>query len=200
MIARCAEQNKRTSRWVALHRSVSLSEIFSIEEGRLQLDRDQSLFAANPISMFEAFALAQAAKVPFGHSLSEAIRKSLGAIDKEFRSSVNASDEFLKLLRRRGRVGHVLRLMHRVGFLERYLPEFGRVSMLILRDLYHHYTIDEHTLRVVEALDELNNSEDSRRANLRSVFDEVEDPALLYLSLLHDIGKGRDQDTWLVEP
>ena len=192
VIARCAEQNKRTSRWVALHRSVSLSEIFSIEEGRLQLDRDQSLFAANPISMFEAFALAQAAKVPFGHSLSEAIRKSLGAIDKEFRSSVKASDEFLKLLRRRGRVGHVLRLMHQVGFLERYLPEFGRVSMLIQHDLYHHYTIDEHTLRVVEALDELNNSEDGRRANLRSVFDEVEDPALLYLSLLlHDIGKGQ---------
>jgi [protein-PII] uridylyltransferase len=192
VIARCAERNKRTSRWVALHRSVSLSEIFSIEEGILQLDRDPSLFITNPLSMFEAFALAQAARVQFGHSLSEAIRNSLGAIDKEFRSSVKASDEFLKLLRRRGRVGHVLRLMHQVGFLERYLPEFRRVSMLIQHDLYHHYTIDEHTLRVVEALDELNNSEDVRRANLRSVFDEVEDPALLYLSLLlHDIGKGQ---------
>ncbi len=189
---RCAGQNKRTSRWAALHRSVSLGEIFSIENGKLQLDRDPSFFIENPLSMFEAFALAQAAKVPFGHGLSEAIRNSLGAIDKKFRSSVKASDEFLKLLRLRGRVSHVLRLMHQVGFLGRYLPEFGRISMLIQHDLYHHYTIDEHTLRVVEALDELNNSEDSRRANLRSVFDEVEDPSLLYLSLLlHDIGKGQ---------
>src|SRR6185369_14840949 len=80
VIARCSERNKRTSRWVALHRSVSLSEIFSIEEGILQLDRDPSLFITNPFSMFEAFALAQAAKVQFGHSLSEAIRNSLGAI------------------------------------------------------------------------------------------------------------------------
>ena len=97
-----------------------------------------------------------------------------------------------RLLRRRGRVAHALRLMHEVGLLGRYLPEFGRISLLIQHDLYHHYTIDEHTLKVIEALDELNNGEDSRRAHLRAVFDKVEDVALLYLGLLlHDIGKGQ---------
>jgi [protein-PII] uridylyltransferase len=192
VMVRSSEKNKRSLRWAAQHRTVSLGELFSIEDGKLQLDRDPSLFTTNPLSMFEAFALAQAARVQLSHSLNDAIRNSLGAIDKTFRSSAKAADQFLKLLRCRGRVGHVLRIMHQVGFLGRYLPEFGRISMLIQHDLYHHYTIDEHTLRVVEALDELDNSEDSRRANLRTVFDEVEDPALLYLSLLlHDIGKGQ---------
>ena len=192
VIVRLAAQDKRPSRWSAKHRRVSLNELFSINDGKLQLEREPTCLAANPLLMFDAFALAQAANVPLGHSLNEAIRNSLSSIDRKFRSSVETSGAFLKLLRHRGRVGHVLRLMHQVGFLGRYLPEFGRISLLIQHDLYHHYTIDEHTLRVVDALDELNNSEDSRRANLRSVFDDVNDPALLYLSLLlHDIGKGQ---------
>ncbi|HKE58675.1 MAG TPA: [protein-PII] uridylyltransferase [Pyrinomonadaceae bacterium] len=189
---RLTEQDKLSSRWFNWHRPVSLNEPFSIDDGKLQLDREPATFTANPLLMFDAFALAQAANVSLGHGLHEAIRKGLGSIDKKFRNSPAASDAFLRLLRRRGRVGQILRLMHQVGFLGRYLPEFGRISLLIQHDLYHHYTIDEHTLKVVEALDELNNSEDGRRSDLRSVFDEVNDPALLYLSLLlHDIGKGQ---------
>jgi [protein-PII] uridylyltransferase len=192
VMTRVVEGDQRPSRWTVRHRRVSLNELFSIDNGKLQFDGDLTYFAANPLLMFDAFALAQAAKVPLGHNLTEAIRNNLDSIDRKFRGSAEVSDEFLKLLRRRGRVGHVLRLMHQVGFLGRYLPEFGRISLLIQHDLYHHYTIDEHTLRVVDALDELNNSEDSRRANLRSVFHQVDDPALLYLSLLlHDIGKGQ---------
>jgi len=82
--------------------------------------------------------------------------------------------------------------MHEVGFLVRFVPEFGRVSLLIQHDLYHHYTVDEHTIKAVEALDELHISQDKQRAHLRLIFDEIEDTSLLYLSLLlHDIGKGR---------
>jgi [protein-PII] uridylyltransferase len=192
VMVRSAESDKRSSRWAVRNRRVSLNELFSIDDGKLQLDGEPTVFAANPLLMFDAFALAQAANVPVGHSLNEAIRNNLSSIGRKFRSSAEASAEFLKLLRRRGRVGHVLRLMHQVGFLGRYLPEFGRISLLIQHDLYHHYTIDEHTLKVVEALDELHNSEDSRRANLRSVFHDLNNPALLYLSLLlHDIGKGQ---------
>ncbi|HEV8430365.1 MAG TPA: [protein-PII] uridylyltransferase [Pyrinomonadaceae bacterium] len=192
VMARSAERNKRPSRWIARDRRVSLNELFSIDDGKLQLDGDPTGFAVNPHLMFDAFALAQAANVSLGHDLNEAIRSSLDSIGRKFRCSVEASEAFMKLLRRPGRVGRALRLMHQVGFLGRYLPEFGRISLLIQHDLYHHYTIDEHTLRVIDALDELHNGEDSRRANLRSVFQEVNDPALLYLSLLlHDIGKGQ---------
>src|SRR5205823_9384803 len=131
--------------------------------------------------------------VPLGHGLREALTRNAASVDRDFRDSAEVARSFLKLLRRRGRVGSTLRMMHEVGFLGRYLPEFARISLLIQHDLYHHYTVDEHTLKVVEALDELHNSKDRRRAQLRAVLDEVADVALLYLALLlHDIGKGRE--------
>ena len=192
VLARTSEKDNSSSRWFGRKRAVFPGEPFSIKDGKLQVESDPQLFAKNPLRMFDAFALAQAANVPFSHGMHEAIRHSLASVNRNFRASVEAAEAFLKLLRRRGRVGHVLRLMHQVGFLGRYLPEFGRISLLIQHDLYHHYTIDEHTLRVVEALDELNQREDGRRAHLRAVFDDIEDPALLYLALLlHDLGKGQ---------
>jgi len=192
VLARTSEKDKSSSRWFRRQRAVLLGEPFSIKDGKLRVENDAQFFAKNPLRMFDAFAFAQAANVPFSHDVNEAINHSLAGVNQDFRASAEAADAFLKLLRRRGRVGHLLRLMHQVGFLGRYLPEFGRISLLIQHDLYHHYTIDEHTLKVIEALDELNSSEDHRRAHLRAVFDEIEDPALLYLSLLlHDIGKGQ---------
>ncbi len=156
----------------------------------MQLEGDAGLFTSNPMLFFDAFALAQAAGVSFSQTLRDAMRRSLPAIDRNFRDSTEASQAFLKLLGRRGRGGYALRLMHEVGFLARFLPEFGRVSLLIQHDLYHHYTVDEHTLIAVETLDELHISQDKQRAHFRLIFDEIENTALLYLSLLlHDIGK-----------
>src|SRR5260370_38628277 len=109
--------------------------------------------------MFDAFALAQAANVPFSHGMHEAMRHSLAAVNHDFRGSVAAANAFLKLLRRRGRVGLVLRLMHEVGFLGRYLPEFRWISQLLQHDHYHKYTIDEHSLKGVEALTDVDRSE-----------------------------------------
>jgi [protein-PII] uridylyltransferase len=192
LVARSAEPRQPAPRWFGRSRPERLAEPFSISDSRLILHGDSQTFRRNPLLMFDAFALAQAADVPFGHGLREAITRGLPAIDREFRTSSDASEAFLKLLRRRGRVGRTLRLMHEAGFLERYLPEFARISLLIQHDLYHHYTVDEHTLKAIEALDELHGSRGKQRAHLRAAFDAVDDPALLYFSLLlHDIGKGR---------
>ena len=192
VLARTTESEIARPRWFNWQRATRLAEPFSIIDGRLQLEGDPQLLHKNPLLLFEAFAIAQAADVAFSHSLREVMSRSLALVNREFRSSPEAGDAFLKVLRRRGRVGQALRLMHEVGFLGRYLPEFGRISLLIQHDRYHHYTIDEHILRAIDALDELSNSQDRQRSQLRAVFDEVEDVALLYLSLLlHDIGKGR---------
>jgi [protein-PII] uridylyltransferase len=193
VLARATAPEKRPARWFSLPSHTGpVAEPFSIKEGLLELE-DAQLFTHSPLALFDAFALGQAARVPFSHNLAEATRRSLVQVNRAFRTSEATAGAFLNLLRRRGRVGHALRLMHEVGFLGRYLPEFARISLLIQHDLYHHYTIDEHTLKVVEALDELNNSKDRRRAQLRAVFDEVADVALLYLALLlHDIGKGHE--------
>jgi [protein-PII] uridylyltransferase len=158
----------------------------------VQLEGEAELLVGNPMLFFDAFALAQAADAPLSQALRDGMRQSLPAVNRNFRLSAEASRAFMKLLARRGRAGYVLRLMHEVGFLSRFVPEFGHISLLIQHDLYHHYTVDEHTLKAVEALDELYASQDKQRAHLRSIFDEIEDPSLLYLAiLLHDIGKGR---------
>jgi [protein-PII] uridylyltransferase len=192
LLARASEPEARGARWWGRRAAAQSGELFSISEGRLQFGGEADLFAQKPLALFDAFALAQAARVPFGHGLRATVRQSLQAVRPAFRAAAETSAALLRLLRRRGRAGFALRLMHETGFLSRLVPEFGRVSLLVQHDLYHQYTVDEHTLKAVEALDELHTGQDKQRAHLRAVFDEIKDPALLYLSLLlHDIGKGR---------
>jgi [protein-PII] uridylyltransferase len=193
LLARASETEARITSWSSSKPSQPKpAEPLSIRNGHLELEGDAELLTKSPLLIFDAFALAQAAGVPFSHRLQETVRETLPLVDDNFRASAEASRAFLKLLSRRGRGGYVLRLMHEVGFLGRFMPEFERISLLIQHDLYHQYTVDEHTLKAVEALDELHVSQDRQRAHLRIIFDEIKDPALLYLAiLLHDIGKGR---------
>jgi [protein-PII] uridylyltransferase len=192
LLARASESERKASRRWGRKLSRTPTEPLSISNGRVQLEGKDELLTGNPMLLFDAFALAQAADVPLSQTLRDAMRQSLPGVDGNFRRSAEGSLAFMKLLARRGRGGYVLRLMHEIGFLTRFLPQFGRISLLIQHDLYHHYTVDEHTLKALEALDELYASQDKQRAHLRSIFDEIEDPGLLYLSiLLHDIGKGR---------
>ncbi|MDQ3667862.1 MAG: [protein-PII] uridylyltransferase [Acidobacteriota bacterium] len=192
VLARASQSERKASRRWGRRLSRTPAEPLSISDGRVQLEGNAELLTDNPMLLLDAFALAQTADVPLCQTLRDAMRQSLPAVDHNFRRSTEASRAFMKLIGRRGRVGYVVRLMHEIGFLARFVPEFGRISLLIQHDLYHHYTVDEHTLKAVEALDELYASQDKQRTHLRSIFDEIEDPSLLYLSiLLHDLGKGR---------
>jgi [protein-PII] uridylyltransferase len=190
--ARVVDNEQRSPRWWHKQPSREPRELFSIRRGRLQLDGDADVFTKQPLIIFNAFQIAQAARVPFGFQLRETLAQSVRGINAAFRGSDETVSAFLKLLRRRGRVGYILRLMHDVGFLARLIPEFGRVSLLVQHDLYHHFTVDEHSLKAVDFLDELHVSTNKHQAAMRAIFEELEDPTLLYLAvLLHDIGKGK---------
>jgi [protein-PII] uridylyltransferase len=91
--------------------------------------------------------------------------------------------------------GVALRAMHRVGLLDAVLPEFRAVDSLVIRDLYHRYTVDEHTLLAIEALHALGHATFEPDRRFAEILAEVEQPDLLYLSLLlHDVGKGMSAD------
>src|SRR6185369_2920390 len=172
--------------------NAKLHEPFAIRRGRLQFDGEPEFFGRNPLAIFNAFALAQAARVPFDHRLHQAVLQSSRSIGPASRNSAEVVRAFLALLRRRGRAGYVLRAMHNVGLLARLIPEISGISLLVQHDHYHHFTVDEHTLRAIEAIDELHVNENKHRAHFHAVFEQVSDPTLLYLALLlHDIGKGQ---------
>jgi len=163
---------------------------------KLHLESDPRYFARNPVADVRRFLLwPRRQTFRFSHGLHEAIRHNLGLINRAFRASAEASNAFLRLLRRRGRVAHVLRLMHQVGFPGAlFCPSLARISLPYpTRPLSPTYTIDEHTLKVIEALDELNNSEDSRRAQFTrgSLMRSMTARCFISRCCLHDIGKGQ---------
>ena len=87
--------------------------------------------------------------------------------------------------------GLALRPMQRLGLLMEVLPEFGLIDSLVVRDFYHRYTVDEHTLRTIEHLQELADAPDERGAHFIQLWKTAERRDLLILALLlHDVGKG----------
>jgi [protein-PII] uridylyltransferase len=164
---------------------------FLVRGGELHPAGASGEFRGGPRQVFEAFALAQEKGLSPSEELKVLLRGSLHRIDARFRGSREASRAVARLFSRPGRVGPALRAMHETGVLGRLLPEFGRVAFLMPHDFYHRYTVDEHSLRAVEALDEVAAGAPGTEA-LREVFEAVRDPARLYLAvLLHDVGKDR---------
>ncbi|HXF27575.1 MAG TPA: ACT domain-containing protein [Bryobacteraceae bacterium] len=84
-----------------------------------------------------------------------------------------------------------LRTMQETGLLAALIPEWKRIDCLVVRDFYHRYTVDEHTLVTLDSLDGLRRAEDPSRQRFRELLEEVDQPELIRLALiLHDIGKG----------
>lgn len=87
--------------------------------------------------------------------------------------------------------GVALRPMQRLGLLTEVLPEFGHIDSLVVRDYYHRYTVDEHSLRTIEHLQELGEGSDTLGKNFAPLWKTLERRDLLILAmLLHDVGKG----------
>jgi [protein-PII] uridylyltransferase len=91
--------------------------------------------------------------------------------------------------------GLALRAMHRLGVLVLLFPEFQAVDSLVIRDYYHRYTVDEHSLVAIESVHSLRTPDSELDRRFRDIFDGVETPDLLLLALLfHDVGKGLSAD------
>jgi [protein-PII] uridylyltransferase len=84
-----------------------------------------------------------------------------------------------------------LRTMHRLGWLEQFFPEFRAIDALVIRDFYHRYTVDEHSLLTIQNLYALRHAEGEWERKFAEILSELDDPHILAFSLLfHDVGKG----------
>lgn len=89
----------------------------------------------------------------------------------------------------------VLRAMHRLGWLEELFPEFRAIDALVIRDFYHRYTVDEHSLLTVQNVCALRNADSEWERKFAEILAELEEPHLLLFALLfHDVGKGMDAE------
>ena len=124
------------------------------------------------------------------------IRDHRHLIDATFRADPAAQAHFLEFLRQPSGVTHELRRMNRYGVLAAYIPAFGSIVGQMQHDLFHAYTVDQHTLFVVRNLRRFTVPEFAHEFPLCSrLIDQLEQPELLYLAaLFHDIAKGRGGD------
>src|SRR5947209_8498174 len=162
---------------------------FFIRQGQLHSER-RDLFKADPLEMMRAFEVAQERNVDLSPELEDLLSRSLRQVTRTYRYAKAPREVFMSILARKGEVGRALRLMHRVDFLGRYIPEFGQLTCLVQHEFFHRYTADEHTLLCIDKLDALVRTTDSKLISYRRLFETLEDPFVLYLTLLlHDTGR-----------
>src|SRR5213596_547783 len=167
----------------------AIGDSFFIRQKQLYPIR-RDLFRRDPEQMIRAFQLAQEHGLELSPELADLLSRSLHYVTRTYQYARGPREIFKMILSGKGEVGRVLRMMHRVDFLGRYIPEFGQLTCLVQHEFLHRYTADEHTLVCIDKLDALTQIDDPKLTAYREIFKRIEDPFVLYLALLlHDTGK-----------
>ena len=148
------------------------------------------VFRDSPRRLMRVFLHAQQRRLTLHPDLAQLIRNQLSLVNRDFLNDEQVAGTFLTILERRGEVAPILRAMHEVNLLGKYIPEFGKLTCLVQHEFYHQYAADEHTLVCLEQLDRVWEAKDDPYKNYAPLFQSLERPGLLYLALLlHDVGK-----------
>src|SRR5437870_955341 len=167
----------------------SIGDSFFVRNKQLHAAR-RDVFRKEPEQMMRAFQLAQERDLDLSPELADLLSRSLRHVTRTYQYARGPREIFKSILSEKGRVGRILRMMHRVDFLGRYIPEFGQLTCLVQHEFLHRYTADEHTLVCIDKLDALAETNEPKLIAYRNIFEQLEDPFVLYLALLlHDSGK-----------
>jgi [protein-PII] uridylyltransferase len=152
--------------------------------------------ARNPASWIGAFHAAIEAGVDVSEEALSCIQQHVERFRADdFFPDARDRNALLSLLKPRTGLYDRLSEMHDCGLLGRVFPEFQAISWRVVRDFYHKYTVDEHTLLTIRNLERISTTEVSYRLRFRNLLGEIDRPELLVLALLlHDVGKWRDDD------
>ncbi len=178
-------------------RIAPLNKRFQVRNGYLDACHDQ-VFRRYPCALLEVFLLLQQHREIRGVRATtiRSIREHRFLIDDKFRRSLKSRALFMEILRQPRGIGEALARMHRYGVLGAYLPSFGTVAGLMQFDLFHVYTVDVHTLFVVQNMRHFSDPESAEAtAMCKRIMVQIPKPELLYIAgLFHDIAKGRGAD------
>ena len=178
-------------------RAKPINENFQVRANLLEATNIE-IFKMSPTAILECFQLLQENKnlIGFSDQLQKLIIESLHVIDDEFRQDKTNCDTFISIVSHIDTNYREIKRMAQLGVLGKYWPSFDAVTGRMQFDLFHVYTVEEHTLRVFEnACQFSKNTSEGEYATYHDIFTQTPKALLLYLAaLFHDIAKGRDGD------
>ena len=165
-----------------------------VEQGRLTVDHP-NVFERDPARLLTLFVEADRLDIDLHPDAFTAVIRSLSLVTPALRRDPRAADALLHLLARSRRPYRVLSLMNETGLLGRFLPEWGRIVGQTQFNMYHAYTVDEHTLQAIGIIDDIRKGTlEGDHPAATTVIHRIVDPeALMLAMLLHDVGKGGDR-------
>ncbi|WP_297799778.1 [protein-PII] uridylyltransferase [uncultured Brevundimonas sp.] len=165
-----------------------------IEQGRLSVTH-ANVFARDPVRLLTLFVEADRLDIDLHPDAITAVIRSLSLVTPATRRDPRASEAILHLLAGSRRPYRVLSLVNETGLLGRFLPEWSRIVGQTQFNMYHAYTVDEHTLQAIGIIDDIKKGklEEDHPAASRIIHRIVDHEALMLAMLLHDVGKGGDR-------
>jgi [protein-PII] uridylyltransferase len=177
-------------------RALSESDDFIVDKNRITV-ANAGAFKRDPVNLIRVFHLAQKHNLALHPDALRAITRSLKLIDGKLRANADVNRLFLEILTSNNDPETVLRRMNEAGVLGRFITDFGRIVAMMQFNMYHHYTVDEHLLRCIGVLAEIERGSNPETPFANELIHKIQPGhrALLYLTLfLHDIAKGRVED------
>ncbi|HXH53993.1 MAG TPA: [protein-PII] uridylyltransferase [Sphingomicrobium sp.] len=168
---------------------------FVLDRGRLAIPAED-FFKQEPVRLIELFALAARERLEVHPAAMRAATRDSKLINAAVRSDARANALFLEVLTNLHSPDVVLRWMNEAQVFGRFVPDFGRVVAQMQFDMYHHYTVDEHSIRAIGLLAAIERGELAKDHPLSTaLFRQIASRRVLYVAvLLHDIAKGRGGD------
>jgi [protein-PII] uridylyltransferase len=177
-------------------RTLSETDDFIIDNNRINIARPD-VFRRDPVNLIRLFHLAQKHNLAFHPEAMRTAARSLKLIDRKVREDKEANRLFLEILTSKNDAETVLRRMNEAGVLGEFVRAFGRIVAMMQFNMYHHYTVDEHLLRCIGALDEIERGDNPAVALSSELMRTIQPQHRTVLSIalfLHDIAKGRIED------
>ncbi|MEM6884908.1 MAG: [protein-PII] uridylyltransferase [Verrucomicrobiota bacterium] len=174
-------------------RKVTKVQEFTVKGGYITVP-DGYFFSKDLIRLVRAFRVMQQYDLELHPDTESRIRKRSRMLTRQvLRSNPEFKELLFHILSQKGKVGRVVRSMHRNEVLGRLIPEFAPLTCLVQHEFYHRYTADEHTIVCLEQLDMVLDKDEAPYKSYRWLFEECKEPELLYLALiLHDVGKANN--------
>lgn len=176
-------------------RKIAGSVEFVEDRGRIAL-ADPDVFKRDPVNIIRLFHIADINDLELHPDALRVLTRSLSLIDNKVRENDEANRLFLSILTSRRDPALMLRRMNEAGVLGKFLPEFGKIVAMMQFNMYHHYTVDEHLIRSVAVLSEIEKGQAiDTHPLVNQLMPMIEDREALYVAvLLHDVAKGRQED------